>query len=66
MFASSNSKTNIELIYQYVLSRLYDYSFPHASNTADKEALFIPTGFDSLELIDQTTDFRAFFAQIQK
>jgi hypothetical protein len=45
-----------------MLSRLYDYGFPHPSNTSDKEALFIPSGFDSPELIESTTDFRAFFA----
>jgi hypothetical protein len=38
----------------------------HTSNTADKEALFIPSGFDSPELIEQTTDFKAFLAQVQK
>ena len=66
VFASSNSNSNIDLTYQYVLARLYDQNFIHPSNTADKEALFIPTGFDSPELIEQTTDFKAFLAQVQK
>ena len=35
-----------------MLHRMFDADFIHASNTNDKEALFIPTGFDSLELID--------------
>jgi len=42
------------------MSRIYDEDFPYASNVLDKESLFIPTGFDNQELIDQT-DLRAFF-----
>ena len=45
-------------MYDYILSRIYDLDFPHKSNISDKEALFIPTGFDSPELIEQT-DLRA-------
>lgn len=51
LFTSSNSNQNIELLYNYILYRLYDEDFPHTSNINDKEALFVPTGFDSMELI---------------
>ena len=54
LFTSSNSNQNIELLYNYILYRLYDEDFPHTSNINDKEALFVPTGFDSLELINQS------------
>jgi dynein light intermediate chain 1, cytosolic len=52
LFTSSNSNQNIELLYNYILYRVYDEDFPHTSNINDKEALFVPTGFDSLELIN--------------
>jgi dynein light intermediate chain 1 len=52
LFTSSNSNQNIELLYNYILYRLYDEEFPYTSNINDKEALFVPTGFDSLELIN--------------
>ena len=43
---------HIKLIYDYFLYRIYDEEFIHPSNTKDKEALFIPAGFDSLDLIN--------------
>lgn len=52
VFGSSNSNSNMQLAYEYILSRIYDIDFTYASNTLDKEALFIPTGLDTLELID--------------
>ena len=39
-FASSNSNSNIKLIYEYILHRLYETEFAHTSNTNDKDALF--------------------------
>ena len=51
-FISSNSGSNVQLLYDYILARIYDHDFPYSSNTHDKEALFIPTGFDSFELIE--------------
>ena len=52
LFTSANTNTNIDLLYNYILYRLYDEEFPFTSNINDKEALFVPTGFDSKELID--------------
>ena len=53
VFCSCNSNSNIQLIYEYILHRIYDTDFAHTSNINDKEALFVPTGFDSPELIAQ-------------
>jgi hypothetical protein len=44
------------LAYEYILARIYNIDFTYPSNTLDKEALFIPTGLDTLELIDSTAD----------
>jgi hypothetical protein len=65
IFASSNQNSNIELTYNYVLHRLYDQDFPHPSNTSDKEALFIPTGYDTSELIESAADLKQFLARVQ-
>ena len=59
-FASSNSNSNIKLIYEYILHRLYETEFAHTSNTNDKDALFIPTGFDSSDLIEKQIDVNRF------
>lgn len=47
------SNSNIQLVYEYLLYRLFDADFIHPSNLNDKEALFIPTGLDSPELLEQ-------------
>ena len=60
MFASSNTNSNCNIVYDYIVSRIYDVDFLHQSNSADKEALFIPSGYDSKELISQTTDIGNF------
>ena len=52
VFTSANSSSNIQLAYDYILSRIYDTDFAHTSNINDKEALFVPSGFDSPELLE--------------
>jgi hypothetical protein len=64
-FVSTKSKSNVDMLYNYVISRLYDQEFRFASNTADKEALFVPTGLDSLEMIEGTTDLTSFLKKVQ-
>ena len=59
MFASSMSNSNIQLVYEYLLHRLFDTDFVHTSNINDKEALFIPTGFDNPELLE-SVDLKKF------
>ena len=51
IFTSSNSHLNIPILYDYILTRIYESDFIHPSKIDDKEALFIPTGFDSPDMI---------------
>ena len=53
MFTSAKSKEskNLDTLYQYVNSRLYSYSFASKPQIVEKDELFIPSGFDSLNLI---------------
>ena len=53
MFTSAKSKEskNLDTLYQYVNSRLYNYSFASKPQIVEKDELFIPSGFDSLNLI---------------
>ena len=64
IFASCNSNSNIGLIYDYIISKVYELEFPHKSNTSDKEALFIPIGYDSLDMIDGTADLTQFLNKV--
>jgi dynein light intermediate chain 1 len=45
--------TNVELLYKYVLHRIYDAEFIHRPQIHEKDQVFIPTGFDSLLLINE-------------
>lgn len=51
--AKSNQDRNLDTLYQYILSRLYDYDFYGKPQQAEKDHLFIPSGFDSLNLINE-------------
>lgn len=53
IFTSANSGSNIQVLYDYIIYRLYDTDFTHTSKVDDKEALFVPTGFDSPDMISQ-------------
>ena len=48
---TTHSLTNIELLYKYIVHRIYDYDFPYPSKLDEKNSLFIPTGRDTLNLI---------------
>ena len=51
--AKSNGDRNLDTLYQYILSRLYDFDFYGKPQQAEKDLLFIPSGFDSLNLIQE-------------
>ena len=53
MFISTTSHINIENLYRYIMHRLYDFEFKIKPQLHEKEALFIPTGFDSMNLISE-------------
>lgn len=48
---TTNSLTNIELLYKYISHRIYDYDFPYPSKIDEKNSIFIPTGRDTPNLI---------------
>lgn len=45
-------QTNLDVLYSYILHRLYDLEFTSKPQIMQKDSVFIPTGFDSLLLID--------------
>jgi len=53
VFVSAKTGTNVGRLYQYILNRLYDKEGREGerAEVVDKHALFIPTGWDSLNLI---------------
>ena len=56
IFTSSKAKVsrNLDTLYQYMLHRLYEgYDFAVKPQIIEKDQLFIPSGFDSKNLIDE-------------
>lgn len=53
MFTSSKqgSGKNLDTLYQYLCHRLYNFNFTQKPQILEKEVLFVPSGFDSLNLI---------------
>ena len=53
LFTSSKNREskNLDTLYQYLNHRLYDLSFTQKPQIVQKDELFIPSGFDSLNLI---------------
>lgn len=52
MFTDIHQQTNLELLYRYLLHRIYDYDFTDKAQIQQKNSIFIPAGFDSLLMID--------------
>lgn len=53
MFTSSKQREsrNLDTLYQYIGHRLYNFNFKQKPQIVEKDELFIPSGFDSLNLI---------------
>lgn len=53
IFTSANANRNLSVTYQYLLHRLYDMDFIFNSEVIERENLFIPSGFDTPNLISE-------------
>ena len=52
LFTSATQNTNLNILYQYQMHRVYDFPFPFKSQIDEKDTIFVPSGFDSLDLIN--------------
>lgn len=53
-YVSSRSNANISVLYDYLMHRFYGFNFNHKSNIITRDQIFIPSGWDSPNLIKQT------------
>ena len=53
MFVSTLTNINTELLYKYIMHWIYGYEFTVAPLVNVKESLFVPSGYDSLSLIEE-------------
>jgi len=49
----TKNMTNVELLYEYLMHRLYGYSFKRQAQVPSRDTLFLPSGWDSREKVDQ-------------
>lgn len=52
MFTDIHQHTNLDILYRYLLHRLYDFDFSDKAQAIQKNSIFIPSGFDSVLLIE--------------
>lgn len=53
-YISTRSNANIQVLYDYLMHRFYGFTFSHKSNILARDQIFIPSGWDSPNLIKQT------------
>ena len=52
IFTEIHQTSNLEVLYKYILHRLYDQEFKEKPSPNQKNSIFIPTGYDSQQFID--------------
>lgn len=54
-FASANANKNLDCFYQSIVSKHYGFDFGFRPEVIERDALFLPAGFDSPSLIEELT-----------
>jgi len=48
----AKNTTNIDVLYNYLMHRLYDYPLKQSAKVPSRDALFVPSGWDSRDKVD--------------
>ena len=56
VYASAKANININILYDYICYILFNFDLTHKPNVIDKEAYFIPSGYDNLELLQSNEE----------
>lgn len=51
IYVSTKQNINLNVLYEYILHRIYKFEFRHKPNIMDKDSYFIPSGYDSLTIL---------------
>lgn len=51
IYTSGKSNTNISILYDYICHTLFNFELLHKPNLIEKEAYFIPSGYDDLNIL---------------
>lgn len=52
VYTSIKNNSNLNLFYEYTLHLAYNFPFRFKSEDKNEEAIFIPIGYDNMNLID--------------
>ena len=58
VYTSGKASFNVNLLYDYICHILFNFDLIHKPNLADKEAYFIPAGYDSSTLLESNLEFK--------
>jgi len=51
-YTSVKEKKNIDKLYKYIIHKCYGYPFTSSAAIVDRDAIFIPSGWDNLKKAD--------------
>ena len=56
VYTSAKANSNVNILYDYICHTLFNYDLVHKPNLNDKEAYFIPSGYDNLPLLQSNDE----------
>jgi dynein light intermediate chain 1 len=68
-YVSTSTKTNLGVLYDYLMHRLYGFNFGHKPDLVSRDMIFVPSGLDSPSLINEMnflTGDKQFHEMIQR
>ena len=51
VYTSAKHNFNLELLYHYFMHRIYNFEFRYKPILDEKHKIFLPSGFDSIDMI---------------
>lgn len=64
IYGSTRHNINLNIFYEYILNRIYNFEFLNKPNLSDKDSYFVPSGYDSLPVLkgfDTNDDLNKFY-----
>ena len=55
-YTSGKTNTNLTILYDYICHILFNFDLAHKPNLIDKEAYFLPAGYDNLPLLESNAE----------
>ena len=56
IYTSGKSNTNLSILYDYICHTLFNFELLHKPNLIEKEAYFIPAGYDNLSILNSNEE----------